>query len=578
MNPRNLRRRIPPSLRSLLTDISPKEEWTDSEPDVKTRDGIMLPTKGSVSGQEAYLSPAKTREEERTVDSSNIDRSGVCMFCKCKPSCYTCPRCNLHYCSLACYQSPDHSLCSEEFYKEAVLRELKTMGTTEIEGRKKMQEVLMRLKQKADETDGGMESLLKEAGIVSNDTEEEKVEAAEKVQVLEYLSRLAELQQTGEESQTETEAIFRKLEIGGEELIPGDIDQEDESTEGELDLADKLSGLDINKLSEDELWDLLNSKEKESFMGLMKGGTLGELVPLWKPWWEDHNEVGRTLVEMLEEEVSKVERENSTTTEDLDVSKVKTSQEAEQNQSGSASNLEESKGGKRNKIIKGKGCSAVPSVPQISANIPRLNSLCANPSPMICYGLINALYAYTFTICLFNNDTDSLMFEFCDIILALSESLNSSRVFNSVQEAVQCGETLMLRGGYCDRKDLLTPARTLEAVAHIMTGRDSKDATGYCLAALSQIRSVLSRARKALSKEEEDKQRRQKYFLASKKCEFFQAWTLDKGRQIHTLAIELWHEHSKRSRLRSYMEKAKTVVEENRNKEKSKGKLIEELS
>ncbi|XP_044069319.1 zinc finger HIT domain-containing protein 2 [Siniperca chuatsi] len=579
MNPL-IRRRLPPSVRSLLTDIGPKPEWTDTEPDTVTRDGILLPSRGSASGQEEFLTPAETRGEEAAVDGSKARRSAVCMLCKCKPSCYTCPRCNLQYCGLACYQSPGHSVCSEEFYKESVLQELKDMGKTESEGRKKMQEVLVALRQKAERTDGGMESLLKAAGIMSDDTDEGEGEATEKVQVVELLSRLAELQQSGEGSATEIEAILRKLEeIGGGELLPGDMDEDAESAEGELDLADRLSGLDIDKLSEEELWELLNSKEKEMFMGLMKGGALGGLVPLWKPWWEEHKEGGSALVEVLEEEVSKLERENSTTMDEQDIdNKVKTSQDVVQNQGKSAKKLRKTKGGKRKETSK--QSSTVPSVPPISVKIPKLSSLCANPSPLVCYGLVNALFGYTFTLCLFNNDTDSLMFEFCDMILALSEALNSSRVFNSVQEALDCGETLILGGGYLDKEDPLAPARAVEAVAHIMTGRDREDATGYCLAALSQLRSVLSQARKALSKEAEEGARRQKYFLASKKCEFFQAWVLDNAHRIRTLAINLWNEHSKRESVRSSMEKAKTVVEENLMKEKTKGnsKLIEELS
>ncbi|XP_070833891.1 zinc finger HIT domain-containing protein 2 [Chaetodon trifascialis] len=574
MNPL-IRRRLPPSVRSLLTDIGPKDEWTDAEPDAVTRDGILLPGRGAASGLEEFLTP--TQAEEAAVDGSNA-RSAVCMLCKCKPSCYTCPRCNLQYCGLACYQSPDHSVCSEEFYKESVLQELKGMGKTESEGKKKMQEVLMGLRQKAERTDGGMESLLKEVGIVSDDTDEGEGEVTEKVQVVELLSRLAELQQSGDGSATQIEAILRKLEeIGGGEPLPGEMDEDAEHAERELDLADRLSGLDIDKLSEEELWGLLSSQEKEMFMGLMKGGALGGLVPLWKPWWEEHEEGGRALVEVLEEEVSKLERQNSKTTDELGVDNdVKTSR---QNQAESAMKSKKIKGGKGKETSKSKGSSAVSSVPPISAKIPKLTSLCANPSPLVCYGLVNALFGYTFTLCLFNNDTDSLMFEFCDMILALSEALSSGRVFHSVQEALDCGETLILGGGYLDKEDPLAPARAVEAVAHIMTGKDRKDAAGYCLASLSQLRSVLSQARTALPKEGEEGARRQKYFLASKKCEFFQAWVLDNVHRTRTLAIELWNEHSKRESVRSSMERAKTVVEENLKKRKSKGnrKLIEEL-
>uniref|UniRef100_A0A3Q3NA19 Zinc finger, HIT-type containing 2 n=1 Tax=Mastacembelus armatus TaxID=205130 RepID=A0A3Q3NA19_9TELE len=520
MNPL-IRRRLPPSVRSLLTDIGPKEEWTDTESDAETRDGILLPSRRAACEQEEFLTLAKT--QEAAEDGSNARRNAVCMLCESKPSCYTCPRCNLHYCCLACYQSPAHSGCSEEFYKESVLQELKQMGKTEGEGRKKMQEILAGLKQKAERTDGGMESLLKEAGIVSDDTDKEGGEAREKVEVVELLSQLAELQQSGE----------------GSEMLPGNIAEDAESAERDLDLADRLSGLDIDKLSEEELWELLSSKEKEMFMGQMKGGALGRLVPLWKPWWEEHEEGGRPLVEVLEEDVKTV------------------------------------KGGKAKHTSKG-SVSTVSTVPPVSAKIPKLSSLCANPSPLVCYGLVNALFGYTFTLFLFNGDTDSLIFEFCDMVLALSEALNSGRVFNSVREALDCGEALVLGGGYLDKEDPLAPVRAVEAVAHIMTGRDRKDTSGYCLAALSQLRSALSQARTALSKEGEEGAKRQKCFLASKKCEFFQAWVFDNTHQIHRLAIELWSEHSRRESVRMNMDKAKTVVEN--LKKGKKTHLIEELS
>lgn len=546
MNPL-IRRRIPPSLRALLTDIGPKEEWTETEPDTTTRDGIMLPSRGGSSGQEEFLTPANVEEKDA---GDHKTRGTVCMLCKSKPSSYTCPQCNLHYCSLACYRSPEHSVCSEKFYKEAVLQDLKSMGTTESEGRKKMQEVLLRLRKKAESTDGGMESLLKDAGIVSSETEEGDMEAAEKVQIVELLSRLAELQQSGEGDATEIEGILSKLEELGGELQLEDVDEDAKSVEEEEELADRLSGLDIDKLSEEELWELLNSKERETFMGLVKGGGLAELVPLWKPWWEEHVQGGKALVEVLEENLSKADEGTSAT-------KVKKEQKS-----------------------KSKESSTVSSVPRMSAKIPKLTSLCTNPSPLVCYGLVNALYAYTFTLCLVNNDTDSLMIEFCDMIFFLSEALSSNKVFSSIQEALDSGRTLIVNGGYLDKEDPLAPDRALEAVAHIMAGRDEKDATGYCLAALSQLRSVLSQARKALSKDGEEGERRQKYFLANKKCEFFQAWTLDNEHQVRLLALELWKEHSRRESERSNMEKSKSVVKENLKKGKSKRnvKIIEELS
>ncbi|XP_061601119.1 zinc finger HIT domain-containing protein 2 [Cololabis saira] len=571
MNPL-IRRSLPPSVRSLLTNIGPKEEDV-SPAETPSRDGILLPSRG----QEEWLSPAKPAAEP----ASNSSGKTACVFCKCKPSCYTCPRCNLQYCGLACYQSPQHSACSEEFYKESVLQELKDMGKTESEGRKKMQEILLRLRQKAESTHGGMGSVLKEVGILTDDVEEEEEKMTEKVQVVELLSRLAELQQSGTGSTTEIEAILKRLEeIEGGAPLPGDSDEDAESAEAEPDIADRMSGLDIDELSEDELWELLNTKEKDTFMSLMKGGALGGLVPLWKPWWEEHDEGRTAVVEVLEEEVGKLETETSAVVNDqVGDNKVKTSQEVGQTLTKSTAKIKNVKRGNSKETRRSAGCSAVQNVPPLSTKIPKLTSLCANPSSLVCYGLVNALYGYAFTLTLLNGDTEALMFEFCDMVLALSEALNSSKVFSSVQEALDCGETVILNGGYFDREDPLAPTRAVEGVAHILTGRNRQDVTGYSLAALSQLRTVLSEAKKGLSKEGEEGARRQKYFLACKKCEFFQAWVLDNVHQIRILAIELWSEHSKREKVRNSMEKAKTVVEANLKKRKGNHcKLIEELS
>lgn len=565
-----MRRRLPPSVRSLLTNIGPKEKWTDIESDPVSTDGILLPSRAAACQEEEFLTPAKTRQGESTEDGSNDRRTAICMLCKSKPSCYTCPRCNLHYCGLACYQSPDHSACSEEFYKESVLLELKNMGKAESEGRRKMQEILMGLRQKAQTTEGGMESLLKEMGIVSDDRDTGKEVAIKSVQALEHLSRLAEIQQSGEESDTEIEDILKKLEeIEGCELSGI---EDSKNPEEELDLADRLSGLAIDKLSEEDLWELLNSKEKETFMGLIKSGGLGGLVPAWKPWWEEHEEGGGSLVEVLSEEVSKLATENMKTQEVQDCNdKVETSQKMIQKQ------------GKTNmKVLNtqktSRGNSIVFSVPPISAKIPKLNSLCANPSLLVSYSLVNALFGYTFSMSLLNGDTDSLMSEFCDMILTLCEALNSSRVFNSVKEAIDSGERQILDGGYFDKEDPLASVRAVEAVAHIMTGRERKDAIGYCLAALSQLRSVLAQARKALSKEGEEGTQRQKCFLASKKCEFFQAWVMDNPQQICKVAIELWNEHSRKESARKCMNKTNTLVEKILKRRKGDNKLIEEVS
>lgn len=55
-----------------------------------------------------------------------MEPAGLCGFCpagEAQPARYTCPRCNVPYCSLRCYRA--HGACAEDFYRDQVLRELR---------------------------------------------------------------------------------------------------------------------------------------------------------------------------------------------------------------------------------------------------------------------------------------------------------------------------------------------------------------------------------------------------------------------------------------------------------------------
>ncbi|CAK7308202.1 Zinc finger HIT domain-containing protein 2 [Vulpes lagopus] len=55
-----------------------------------------------------------------------MEPAGPCGFCpagEAKPARYTCPRCNVPYCSLRCYRA--HGTCAEDFYRDQVLGELR---------------------------------------------------------------------------------------------------------------------------------------------------------------------------------------------------------------------------------------------------------------------------------------------------------------------------------------------------------------------------------------------------------------------------------------------------------------------
>lgn len=527
-----VRRKIPACVRSLLTDIAPKEEehlsdWpeTDSE-QITTKDGIALPKRGT---SEPLLTPSDDTKGGTTDGNASLVKP--CGLCLSKPSCYTCPRCNILYCGLACYRSQNHSSCSEEFYKESVLQELKSQGATDEEGKRKMHEILLRIRQSA-ESEGGMENLIRNLGEDGNSVTEQDTHA------LELLSRLAEIQSGGDEKSHEVQEILAKL---------GDI--EDGSDEEEADLAEKLAGLDIDSLSEEELWSLLSSQEKEKFERLVKEGGIGGLVVLWSPWWERHEKDTKALIEELQsgnhEEMHDVTEKNDGESKEVSHSKVQS-----------------------NKTLRSQ-------IPPISAKIPPLHTLSSKPSPLVRYNLINALYGYTFSLCLFNGDFSEMLLEFCQAVLAISEGLGGGRVFSSVPEALDAGIRAVSAGGYYDREDPLASLRAVEAVAHILTGESREDAAGYSLSALSQLRAALSKAKASVPKE--DERTRRMYFQAGKKCEFFQSWVIENSKVLRSLAGCVWTDYEGREEERATLEGEKKLLGERREKSRVKGALIEEI-
>ncbi|KAL7848531.1 hypothetical protein AOLI_G00232490 [Acnodon oligacanthus] len=533
-------------------------------------DGISLPVGAA---PEALLTPAGTGSTDGAGPSAR-----PCGLCLSRPSCYTCPRCNVPYCGLPCYRSPAHSACSEEFYKECVSEELKCRSETGEEGRSRMQEILLRLRSSAD-TDGGMENLLK-------DMVEETAVMEQDAEALELLSRLAELQASGkEEYSEEILEIIQKLR----EIEEGDKESDDE------DLVLKLSGLNIDALTEEQLWNLLPSRDKEKFEELVRGDGAACLVEQWRPWWEKHEQNTKVLVEELQ---SGEERKSSSGNGMMDAEDgMKNERESKENQTEQVSEIQSKDTNttkqrqattppsrssqslkKQKKTPKSRNANSVkgsnPAAPPISAKIPPLRTISSSPSPLVQFSVVNVLYGYAFSLCRFNGDISEseLLLEFCRTVLETSESLGSARLFSSLSEALEGA----ISAGGLDGDNPEAPVRTLEAVAHILTGRSKDDPTGYVLSALSQLRSAFSEARASVAREEEEWRR--KLFLAGKKCEFFQSWVKENTDAVRSSAHWTWREFSRRIEERETMERERRGVEEGWRKGRGGGRtLIEEI-
>ncbi|KAK5671948.1 hypothetical protein QVD99_001773 [Batrachochytrium dendrobatidis] len=66
------------------------------------------------------------KDQETAIDAAILLKSSrsLCGICMVQGSSYTCPRCNLPYCSLSCYKSDMHADCTEAFYKSNFVNEL----------------------------------------------------------------------------------------------------------------------------------------------------------------------------------------------------------------------------------------------------------------------------------------------------------------------------------------------------------------------------------------------------------------------------------------------------------------------
>nr|XP_034192529.1 zinc finger HIT domain-containing protein 2 [Osmia lignaria] len=176
--------------------------------------------------------------------TSATNPDNVCKLCNTRPRLYTCPRCEIGYCSTDCYKSETHLECSESFYKQCIQEELKSQEN-DPESRKKMLEILKRVH----------EQDLRNTNFLAGDEEEE-----------------------GE----------------GEELNE-QLDSDDEDVP---DLGKRLH--EVNLDNADEVWSALTDAERQEFEALVKNGEIEKLLPQWIPWWTYH--VKRKLVQDIDQQ------------------------------------------------------------------------------------------------------------------------------------------------------------------------------------------------------------------------------------------------------------------------------------
>jgi hypothetical protein len=89
--------------------------------------------------------------ENIETEFEEILPTSSCEICFKNKSQYTCPKCNIPYCSLKCYRDElKHLNCSENFYQDQVITELKMCKISDVEDKNKLAEILLREKEEME--------------------------------------------------------------------------------------------------------------------------------------------------------------------------------------------------------------------------------------------------------------------------------------------------------------------------------------------------------------------------------------------------------------------------------------------
>ncbi|BGP25788.1 zinc finger, HIT-type protein [Rhodotorula toruloides] len=170
-----------------------------------------------------------------------------CGICQQQISRYTCPNCNLPYCSLACFRSPEHSACTDSFAQKSLKDDLNAEQENGGDEKKKMLELLRQFEEQQKE--------------------------------------LEEIQQAGpEDEETGPEAETRRKE--------------------RKELEGRIAGLDLDALPPEQLLSFLTPEQQAAFEATLQDpNRVNKLVEEEfegdEPWWVVEQEA-KLLKEMLE--------------------------------------------------------------------------------------------------------------------------------------------------------------------------------------------------------------------------------------------------------------------------------------
>ncbi|GAX83028.1 hypothetical protein CEUSTIGMA_g10455.t1 [Chlamydomonas eustigma] len=189
----------------------------------------------------------------------------VCRVCIKQYSKYVCPKCNITYCSLACFKQHSSS-CTESFYRDQAVEQLKGTCAENADDKKRVLEILKRFHQQIDEDglstrqDG---SLLNFPGTMLGDADNEEEDLD------------AEDVEEDETASIAQDSILSKETLG---KILLKVQQSASSANDTRDLACLLDQVHLDERD-------LPPAELKALLSAAVTGRLSHLLPAWQPWW-----------------------------------------------------------------------------------------------------------------------------------------------------------------------------------------------------------------------------------------------------------------------------------------------------
>lgn len=253
-------------------------------------------------------------------------------------------------------------------------------------------------------------------------------------------------------------------------------------------LEDRLEGLDIVNLAEDDIdkvLERLTKEERDDFHRMIESGQIFELYnkqsgteQQWEPFWHKHD---NALIKIIDDDTSEKPKLKPTN------------------------------------IIK-------------------------KSSVNVLFNLANVLYPYASFQSIYNGSGHrDFPLDFADCILSCSDFLASNKVFESVEEALL--EPAIKTMACCKQRDMPVTERFLieciRSTSHILIGPNPNNSSQYTVKALKQIQSACTNARKELKKSKEASEKRKHLFVVAKKMDFLITWAEENRDKLALLSVEV---------------------------------------